>query len=317
MENKRHYDHRNALSDNAEITYPPEFKKELDDYRVDIRTSYKEGKEQELIDDLEDLLVKRTVLTKRLLREKEWDFAMVVFRGIDLIPHYFRKYMDEGHPEHEKSNKKYKSAIANIYEKTDSAVEEVLGVIAEDTTIFLMSDHGHGRLRKMINLNIWFLNHGFLALRQSAKVSLKYNLFKLGLSPQNVYRMLSQFGLQNVIQSFSRQTRNKILNSMLSFTDVDWEKTQAYSLGHIGQIYVNVKGREPFGTVNKGNEYEKTRDDIIEKLQELKDPETGERAIDRVVRKEEIYEGPYLDSAPDLFVFTRNEEYDCFALMAQ
>ncbi len=304
--------------ENAEITYPPEFKKELGDYRIDIKTSYKEGKEQEMIDDLEDLLVKRTKLTKKLLSEEDWDFAMVVFRGVDLIPHYFRKYMDPGHPEYARSNKKYRNAISNMYEKTDKAIKEICEVIPNYTTIFMMSDHGHGRLRKMINLNMWFLKNGLLAVKKTPKVSLKYNLFKIGLSPQNVYNTLSKFGIQNIIQNFSRQTRNKILNSMLSFTDVDWGGTKAYSLGHIGQIYINLKGREPFGIVNKGAEYDKIRNEIIDKLLELKDPETGECAVDKVVKREDIYDyGPYLDNAPDLFVFTKNAEYDCFALMAQ
>jgi predicted AlkP superfamily phosphohydrolase/phosphomutase len=301
----------------ADICYPPEFRKELGEYRVDIKTSYKEGNEQELIDDLEFLLEERKTITKKLLSEKEWDLAMVVFRGTDLIPHYFRKYMDREHPSFVGGFSKYRNAIENMYEKTDKAVGEVLTVIPEDTRIFVMSDHGHGRLRKMINLNIWFLKNGFLKLKKSAKVSIKYNLFKLGLSPQNVYGMLSRFGIQNIIQNFSRQTRNKILNSMLSFTDVDWSKTKTYSLGHIGQIYVNLKGREVFGIVEKGREYENVRNEIINKLSDLKDPETGEYAIERVVKKEEIYEGPYLDRAPDLFVFTKNQEYDCFALMAQ
>jgi predicted AlkP superfamily phosphohydrolase/phosphomutase len=303
----------------AEYTYPPELKHELGDYRIDIRTSYKEGHEQEMIDDLEGLLARRTKVTRKLLTDKPWDFGMVVFRGVDLIPHYFRKHMDPEHPQHQRCDPRYRDAIANMYIRTDEAMAEVLKVIPEGTAIMMMSDHGHGRMRKIINLNIWFLRNGFLALKRTPKVSLKYNLFRLGFSPQNVYNTLSRFGVQNIIQNFSRQTRNKILNSMLSFTDVDWRRTKAYSLGHIGQIYINVKGREPFGVVERGREYEAVRDDIIERLKELKDAETDGFVIDEVKRKEEIYDSsaPYFDRSPDLFVFTKNEEYDCFALMAQ
>lgn len=303
----------------AEYTYPPELKNELADYRIGVKTSYKEGREREMLDDLEDLLRRRTALTKRLLTEYPWDFGMVVFRGTDLIPHYFRKHMDGGHPDHERCNPEFRHAIATMYEKTDAAMAEVMEVLPERTTVMMMSDHGHGRMRKVINLNIWFLQNGFLALKEVPRVSLKYNLFKLGFSPQSVYNTLSLFGIQNIIQRFSRQTRNKILNSMLSFTDVDWARTKAYSLGHIGQIYVNVKGREPFGIVQRGDEYERVREEIIRKLKQLKDPETGGHVIEEVKRKEDIYDrnGPYFDRAPDLFIFTVNEEYDCFALMAQ
>jgi len=104
---------------------------------------------------------------------------------------------------------------------------------------------------------------------------------------------------------------------MLSFSDVDWQRTKAYSLGHVGQIYINLKGREKFGIVNRGNEYETIRDEIIDKLKKLRDPETGELVVDKVMKKEELYKGQYLERAPDLFVFSRNSEYDAFALMAQ
>ena len=303
--------------ENANITYPEKLKEELKDYRVDIETSYREGSEQEFIDDITNLLKIRVKVTTNLLIKNQWDFAMVVFRGTDVIPHYFRKYMDEGHPEYPKSNKRFENAISDIYEENDRAVGELLKIIPDDTSVFLMSDHGHGRLRKMINLNMWFLKNGFLTLKKSAKVMLKYNLFKIGLSPQNVYRVLSRLRIQNIIPHINRQSRNKILNAMLSFSDVDWSKTKAYSLGHIGQIYINLKGREKFGIVNRGKEYEDVRNEIIEKLKKLKDPETGEYVIDKVVKKEEIYSGPFLDRAPDLYVFSKDSEYDCFALMAQ
>jgi len=304
--------------ENGEITYPPELKAELGDYRVDIRTSYKEGKEQEMIDDLEELLVKRTKLTKRLLKEQDWDFAMVVFRGTDLIPHYFRKYMDKKHPKYPTSNRKFRGAIDDIYEKTDSAIGELLESVPKDTAVFLMSDHGHGRLRKMINLNIWLLQNGFLALKKTPRVRIRYNLFKFGFTPQNVYNVLSRLGIQNIIPKFSRQARNKILNSILSFSAVDWSRTKAYSLGHIGQIYINLRGREKFGIVSRGGEYESVRNEIIEKLMKLEDPETNQRVINKIVKKEEYYTdgGPYLDKMSDLFVFTKGHEYESFALLA-
>ena len=303
--------------ENAEITYPPRLKEELEGYRIDIRTSYKKGKEQEMLDDIKDLTRKRARFTCKILSENEWDFAMVVFRGTDVIPHYFRKYMDPGHPEYKRSNKQFRNAISETYEEADVAIGELLKVTPEDASIFLMSDHGHGRLRKMINLNIWFLKNGLLKLKKLPRVRIKYNLFRTGFSPQKVYQVLSGFGIQNIIQKFSRQTRNKILNAMLSFSDVDWQRTKAYSLGHIGQIYINLKGREKFGIVNRGSEYETIRDEIIDKLKKLRDPETGKLVVDKVAKKEELYKGQYLDRAPDMFVFSRDSEYDAFALMAQ
>jgi predicted AlkP superfamily phosphohydrolase/phosphomutase len=42
------------------------------------------------------------------------------------------------------------------------------------------------------------------------------------------------------------------------------------------------------------------RDEIAEKLDEVKDPETGERVIRKAYRKEEAYHGRYMEDAPDI-----------------
>ena len=75
--------------------------------------------------------------------------------------------------------------------------------------------------------------------------------------------------------------------------------TKAYSLIP-GRIFINLKGREQSGQVKPGNDYEDTRNQLIESLSDLKDPETGQKIISKVVKREEIYEGPHIDKAADL-----------------
>ena len=41
------------------------------------------------------------------------------------------------------------------------------------------------------------------------------------------------------------QARNDIVGKFLSFDSVDWSRTIAYSMGHVGQVYLNRVGREP------------------------------------------------------------------------
>lgn len=68
-----------------------------------------------------------------------------------------------------------------------------------------------------------------------------------------------------------------------------------------GRIFINLKGREEKGSVNK-NDYERVRKEIKERLLDFKDPRSGERIIERVFFREEIYEGPYLEAAADIIV---------------
>jgi len=84
------------------------------------------------------------------------------------------------------------------------------------------------------------------------------------------------------------------------FGNVNWHKTRAYNLG-INAVYVNLKGREKYGAVAP-EDYGAVREEIRRALLELTDPKTGTHPISHVYRREDIYSGPYLDSAPDLLV---------------
>jgi predicted AlkP superfamily phosphohydrolase/phosphomutase len=80
---------------------------------------------------------------------------------------------------------------------------------------------------------------------------------------------------------------------------VDWSRTRAYAVG-LGQIYFNLRGREAQGIVSAGAEYKALQDEMAAKLVQLQDPDTGERVMRSVYRRDDIYKGEYLQYAPDL-----------------
>jgi predicted AlkP superfamily phosphohydrolase/phosphomutase len=84
------------------------------------------------------------------------------------------------------------------------------------------------------------------------------------------------------------------------FEGVDWSQTRAYAMGLSG-LYLNLCGREGHGAV-PAREGEALKQDLIQKLTGLRDQGTGEVAIRRVYATSALYEGPYLDAAPDLIV---------------
>ncbi len=53
-------------------------------------------------------------------------------------------------------------------------------------------------------------------------------------------------------------------------------------------VYVNLKGRDPYGMVKPGKEYEQTRQEIITVLNNLRDPHTGESPLIFVNRWEDM-----------------------------
>jgi len=85
------------------------------------------------------------------------------------------------------------------------------------------------------------------------------------------------------------------------FEKVDWGQTRAYAIGLSG-IFINQKGREAKGIVEPGQETEKVKNEIIQKLATLKDEKTDQTAISHVMRREDLYSGPSMENAPDLIV---------------
>lgn len=84
------------------------------------------------------------------------------------------------------------------------------------------------------------------------------------------------------------------------FENIDWSKTKAYALG-FGGIYLNKIGREYYGTV-KESEAQDLKEAIKEGLKQCKDPENNESVVRSVYAQEEVFQGPYINNAPDLFV---------------
>jgi predicted AlkP superfamily phosphohydrolase/phosphomutase len=82
--------------------------------------------------------------------------------------------------------------------------------------------------------------------------------------------------------------------------DVDWTRTKVYALGLAG-MYLNLKGREGEGTV-EGGEIPSLVRDLCAELTGLKDPDTGAEAIHEAMPRKAVYNGPYIDAAPDIIV---------------
>jgi predicted AlkP superfamily phosphohydrolase/phosphomutase len=91
------------------------------------------------------------------------------------------------------------------------------------------------------------------------------------------------------------------------FEGVDWSRTRAYALG-LGGFYLNMKGREALGVVERG-EAEPLKAEIIRELAGLRDAD-GATPIRNVYATASLYRGPYLDAAPD-FIVGYNDGYRC------
>jgi predicted AlkP superfamily phosphohydrolase/phosphomutase len=300
-------------------TFPPEMTEALnrEGYRVNNASFFEPGKEDAWLADIYETSQRQANTAVRLIKENPWDFFMVVFRNTDEICHFFWHYMDPTHPAYcSEAPQKFKTAIEDFYRFIDGLVGELIAAAGNDVNVVIMSDHGAGPLYKDVFLNEWLWQQGWLTLKPEIlkQKNGKRWLQKTGLTRKNISTLLTRLRLQRLerlikrllgdsIQMLPRDERPELADA------VDWTRTQAYSFGYYGQIFLNLKGREPAGIVAPGNEYLQLRQEIARRLTLLLDPEDGKPVVDKVYVKEELYDGPFLDSAPDLLAIMRDFTY--------
>lgn len=301
-------------------TYPESFRDVLlnavPDYRMNLETFYARGRADAFLKDLYDLIRVRSEAARFVYRRERPDFMMVHYIATDWVQHALWHAMDAAHPKHNAAEAaEYGDGILRIYQAIDAELEKLLAELEPDTTVFVMSDHGFGPLYDYIYLNTWLLQKGWLVLKGDLSTRFKRLAFDLGLVPTNLYRLASRLGFGSAAVGARKETQYNLLKTFfLSSQNIDWSRTRAYSVGNIGQFFLNVRGREPEGIVESGADYETTRSALIDQLRGLVHPKDGLPLADQIYCREEIYHGPFLEEMPDVLLMPRNLEFQAAGL---
>src|SRR5208283_3815225 len=83
------------------------------------------------------------------------------------------------------------------------------------------------------------------------------------------------------------------------FPNTDWSHTQAYAVG-LGQVYLNLRGREKYGIVNSGPDAQRILEDLRQKLLALEDPDTHGKVIENGYLASEVFDGARTNEASDM-----------------
>jgi predicted AlkP superfamily phosphohydrolase/phosphomutase len=196
------------------------------------------------------------------------------------------------------------SPVAEVYRILDEAVGALLD-LADGGNVMVVSDHGAGPLHGVVNLNAWLASQGLLAYETGGGVVGR----KLLGEVLELRRYLPERLRYAAKQRLPRLRQKTIERG--DYTVLDWSRTRAFSYGTFGNIVLNVRGREQEGIVEPGDEYERVRDAVAERLLDLHGP-GGERIVAQVHRREDLFHGPELAKVPDLLV-----EFDRYAWLGK
>lgn len=301
------------------LCHPPRLLDELRQHGWDLARNASDdlaGSYRDYFDGLVDLARTRAEAAAWLLQTHRPDFTAVHFLETDQVQHRFWQFMP-GEPKYDPDGP-HTRAILRLFQEVERGMAQIIAAAGEDVTLCLMSDHGFGPTRHQVWLNNWLIEHQYLALKPTLAVRLKQRLYRLGLSPAAIREKAPERLKLAILQFFERQKGRAIAAEMerdtavvqgkgwldrltekvtLDFYDVDWPRTRAFSTGTtaVGYVYLNVKGRDPQGIVEPGEEYQQTRAEIMAALRRW--PPVGE-----ALPREAVWHGDRLGQAPDIVV---------------
>ncbi len=287
----------------SDFVYPKEVKEELlsiaKDYVIHLHVGAgyldSDGKRRAAVKGLIKMIEAREQAVLHFMTQHPWDLFAVNFSATDQVQHHFWKYMG--------SDNEFSDAILQIYKRVDEAIGKILACLDAETTLFVMSDHGAGAASDIVFfLDEWLKERGLLVFRKTAPltalkravVDVLLTLLSKRLSSRLKDTLMRMFpGMRVKSQGFVRRSL------------IDWAATQVFTGEHPATLRINLKGRDLEGIVAAGD-YEALREELILELQALEHPETGEKLVEKVYKREELYNSHYLDMAPDLILQTRD-----------
>ena len=247
---------------------------------------------------------KQTRVFEYLLATKPWDFGLVFYSATAIAQHYFWSDMTSDDPDNP-----YRGVIEDAYRAVDRAISKLVESAGPETTVFVVSDCGAGPLRAGVHVNNVLERHGLLKRKRRRSGSKSRGLVRT--LRQSVQGNLNRHKLDSLYFWVNRRFGGikSWVQTYLSASDLEWKSTKAFCRGKEGDIFINLAGRDSHGIVRPGLEYERVRDTIIRIFEELEDPQTGEKAVVRVHRREDLYSGPMVEWAPDLVIEWRDCAY--------
>lgn len=211
-------------------------------------------------------------VAEHLMREEAPDLMAVLFDGVDKLQHQAWPYVD---PRLQGDNlggfhQRMRELSLGYFRQLDGFIEQLVTAAGPDVQVFFASDHGFTASTEVVRINAYLAEKGYVHFKDLPEGD-------AGKRRDNSY-----------------------------FAFLDWNKTVAYCrTPSCNGITIRV-ARNPGETGVAPEDYEAVRERLIRDLEDLKDPNTGERIIAEIHKREDVFPGSAMGDAPDLQLVLRD-----------
>ena len=207
-----------------------------------------------------------------LVREESPDLMAVMFDGVDKVQHQAWLFLDPllqtgNLSEH---HHRMRGLCLQFFRQLDGIIEDLVTAAGPHVQVFIASDHGFTSTFEIVRINAYLHRKGYLHWKK----------------------------MPDTVETARRE------RSM--FANLDWSKTTAYCRTPSSNGITIRVSRTPGQAGITPGDYEAFRNRLIKDLEDLRDPESNERIIARIYKREEVFPGPAMTDAPDLLLVLRD-----------
>ncbi|MEP7313562.1 MAG: alkaline phosphatase family protein [Pseudomonadota bacterium] len=262
-----------------------------------------QGEHLELAESLKEGARLKGTLTRWLMQQPGLDHIFCTFSEMHKGAHWFWKYMDRNHVDHEESSPALREALRHIYEVVDRELAMIAAQLGPHDNLIVMSEQGMQANYRGDHLAEPFLEALGLLVRNRPPF-LKDGVLPRGGGSRARPRSAAQRALAAAKALLPDAMQVKLERVLSNRREIDWPRTRVFVLPTDRNTYlrVNLQGREPLGCVQPGAEYEALLDRLEMELRALRNGSTGRPAVVEVFRMREIFPGDRADDLPDLAV---------------
>lgn len=258
-----------------------------------------------LHDDLLDGTQRKTELLLDVLGRESWDLFTCAFGETHCAGHQFWRFHDTTHPLHEPdASAPLRGAIKSIYGSIDRGLARLIEAAGPDSMVLVIASHGMGTYIGGPQLLPEFLVR--LGLASQPDNSWRRRLRRL----HNKMRFLplgTKKRLRRLLKFSAVRKGQAQLGALLDPFDSPHTRAGALRNNRCGAIRLNLKGREPFGSVSPGAEAEALIAELRRELLALEHPKNGQPIVSRTVTPAEAFGEDYHPDLPDLMVVFRTD----------
>ncbi|WP_254279277.1 alkaline phosphatase family protein [Haloarcula marina] len=281
-----------------------ELQEELGGYSLYANTLRANASDGGLAEGLSRLTRMRGDAFRYLVEKHDPDFGFVQFQATDTVYHQFPG--DE-------------AVIRGVYSAVDHEVSQILDACNPDLTL-VVSDHGLGSIDgREFRVNEYLRENGYVATTtgsgmpswkslaadetenagwtdaaESLAAKTLEQAARIGITSQRIGAVLRRLGVED------RVLETVPIDLVRAGTEqTDFAASTAYMRVRTEMgVRLNLEGREPDGVVSPEN-YEQIRTELMKALEGVMTPE-GDPVFEAVYRREAVFDGPYVDDAPDI-----------------